>query len=106
MISTDLAIWYGILSGLGGLAIGLVAVGLLKLQVGVEDALVMPILGAMAVYIVILARLWRHFRWERLRPIMASQLLAVPVGVLFLAYADRAEFLAPFEWLVREARRD
>lgn len=78
----------GAVQGTAGFGFGLTSLALLALVIELRDAAVLVVFGALAINGIILLRLGRRFRLERLRAFLALSLLGVPVGVLCLQRLD------------------
>ncbi|MFW5857765.1 MAG: TSUP family transporter [Planctomycetota bacterium] len=78
----------GAVQGTAGFGFGLTALALLGLVTDLRDAAVLVLFGALAINAIILLRVGRHFRLERMRPFLLLSLAGVPLGVLGLARLD------------------
>ncbi|KKK95629.1 hypothetical protein LCGC14_2670890, partial [marine sediment metagenome] len=68
---------------------GLVALAMLSAVMNLPDASVAVAPVSLGINVIILWRLWRHFRWARVWPMIAGCLAGVPVGVGFLTRAEQ-----------------
>lgn len=77
-----------ILQGMTGFGYGLVGVGVLGRFMSIPEASALIALPSLAMNMFMFWRLQTHFRWEGSVPVLASTVMAVPLGVYFLATAE------------------
>lgn len=78
----------GFVQGASGFGFGLVALGLISLFADIKDTSVMLAIAGFGINLVVLWRLWRYFRKERMMPVIVSAAIGAPFGVLFLLGAN------------------
>ncbi len=76
------------LQGITGFGSALVAVPLLAMILDVKTAIPLVVLVAGTLNLVQLIQLWRHVRWDRIRPLLMGAIPGILLGVLFLKRVD------------------
>jgi uncharacterized membrane protein YfcA len=78
----------GLVQGAAGFGFGLIVMGILPALCGLRDAAVLVMFPALGVQIYLFIRLRKHFKIDRMLPLLISALVAVPLGVLLLRSMD------------------
>ena len=93
----------GLVQGSTGFGSGLVSLGILTWIVGMQDtgaellgsdleaiklASILITFAALSQNVIIIRRLWRHFKWERMGPMIVCTMIGAPIGVYVLVKAD------------------
>ncbi|HOX36649.1 MAG TPA: sulfite exporter TauE/SafE family protein [Candidatus Brocadiia bacterium] len=74
--------------GASGFGFGLVCMALFLDFMGVRDASVIVTCCTFCLNLVILSKLYKHFQWKGIVPLYLSVMIAIPIGVFFMAKAD------------------
>lgn len=90
----------GVVQGTTGFGSGLVALGLLGSFTDPKEASVMILMPNFAITIYLGWRLRSYFKLERMAPMLAMVVVGVPLGVIFLARADKTVFQIVVGWLL------
>jgi uncharacterized membrane protein YfcA len=80
----------GLAQGVAGFGFGLVAMSLITWVLQVRAATVSIVFASLAVNIILVARLRKHFEWERVLPVAVSVALGVPLGLVLLMNVNDA----------------
>ncbi|HHW09295.1 MAG TPA: sulfite exporter TauE/SafE family protein [Firmicutes bacterium] len=75
----------GLIQGSTGFGFGIVAVGLISLLTDVKEASILVSIAGLSINGVLIIKLYRHFRWEGVAPLIISAVLGIPIGVYFLS---------------------
>ncbi len=76
------------LHGVTGFGSAMVALPLLAMILDVKTAIPLVVLVAGTLNLVLLIQLWRHVRWDRVRPLLAGAVPGILLGALFLKRVD------------------
>jgi len=79
----------GFVQGLTGFGFGLIAMGLLPLVVGIDEAQAVTTLAGIAACLALTGLTLRHVRWSGVGPLWLSTLVGVPIGFGLLALLPR-----------------
>jgi len=76
------------LHGVTGFGSALVAIPLIAMVLEVKKTIPLVVLVAGTMNFVLLVQLWRHVRWDRIRPLLIGAIPGILLGVLFLKRVD------------------
>ncbi|MDD2478270.1 MAG: sulfite exporter TauE/SafE family protein [Victivallaceae bacterium] len=74
----------GIIQGTSGFGFGLVALGLISLLINIKDASIMLAVAGFSINLILLWRLRKYYKTDRMLPVIVSAAIGAPFGVMFL----------------------
>lgn len=78
----------GILQGTAGFGYGLIGVGVLGRIMPIPEVSALIALSSLITNMIMLWKLWPHFRWDKTGPILTCTMIGSPIGVFFLVIMD------------------